>query len=138
MYETGVTQAPNGVALLAAIYLLAMLSIATVTDLLSHRIPTALLAPSLLVAAILGAVSAGFAGLLAAGAGLCVGLAMLLPLYVVGGTAAGDVKLLAVAGAYLGPAGAFVAGMFTFVAGALFGIAWITWPSPTTIPSADF
>lgn len=45
-------------------------------------------------------------------AGLCLGLALLLPLYAVGGMGAGDVKLLAGVGAWCGPThvlGAFVA-----------------------------
>jgi prepilin peptidase CpaA len=44
--------------------------------------------------------------------GLAVGLALLLPLYAIGGMGAGDVKLLAGVGAWVGPAvtlGAFVA-----------------------------
>lgn len=127
MVDTNSIPGYDGFASLAGVYLLTMLAIATVTDLVSHRIPNALLVPSLAIAAVLGTLTQGIFGLLAAGAGLCVGLAMLLPLYVAGGTAAGDVKLLAVAGAYLGPTGAFFAGMFTFVAGAVFGLAWIAW-----------
>jgi prepilin peptidase CpaA len=64
-----------------------------------------------------------FAGL----AGLFIGLGMLMPLYLTGGTSAGDVKLLAVAGVYLGPTGALFAGLFTFIAGAVFGLLWIGW-----------
>src|SRR5438874_6649350 len=54
----------------------------------------------------------GTTGLLWALAGLAVGLALLLPLHAIGGMGAGDVKLLAGVGAWMGPAattGAFVA-----------------------------
>ena len=112
---------------LASVYLAATLLIATMTDVYTHRIPNVLLALSLFLASVFGTAVGGFAGLLATLAGACVGLTMLVPLYVVGGIAAGDVKLLAVVGAYLGPAGAFFAGLFTFVAGAVMGLAWICW-----------
>lgn len=98
-----------------------------ITDLVSRRIPNAFTAPALAVALLLGGIQDGAWGVLGALGGLWVGFLMLLPLYIAGGTAAGDVKLLAVAGAYLGPTGAFFAGMFTFVAGAIFGLIWITW-----------
>lgn len=98
-----------------------------VTDLISRRIPNAFTAPALAVALLLGAMQDGAWGVLAALGGLWVGFFMLLPLYLSGGTAAGDVKLLGVAGAYLGPTGAFFAGMFTFVAGAVLGLFWIAW-----------
>ncbi len=98
-----------------------------ITDLVSRRIPNAFTAPALAIALLLGGIQDGAWGVLGALGGLWVGFFMLLPLYIAGGTAAGDVKLLAVAGAYLGPTGAFFAGMFTFVAGAIFGLIWITW-----------
>lgn len=102
-----------------------MLLISSVTDLLYHRIPNALLVPALAAALLLGALHNGMGGLGLSLAGLCVGLFMLMPLYVAGGTSAGDVKLLGVAGAFLGPLGALFAGMFTFIAGAVLGLLWI-------------
>ena len=44
----------------------------------------------------------GFDGLLAGLTGMCCGLLCLLPLYAVGGMGAGDVKLMAGIGAWLG------------------------------------
>jgi prepilin peptidase CpaA len=102
-----------------------MLLFATVTDVVAHRIPNALLAPALAIALLIGVNAAGLTGLLASIGGLIVGLMMLLPLYVAGGTSAGDVKLLGVAGAFLGPSGALFAGLFTFIAGAALGFAFI-------------
>jgi prepilin peptidase CpaA len=52
---------------------------------------------------------------------------MFLPLYLVGGMAAGDVKLLGVVGCFLGPWGAVIAGLATMMAGAVFGIIAIAW-----------
>jgi prepilin peptidase CpaA len=58
-------------------------------------------------------------------AGASVGLLTLLPLYAIGGMGAGDVKLMAGLGAWMGPAltlGAFVASAIT---GGVFGLAMI-------------
>jgi prepilin peptidase CpaA len=113
--------------LLPAYFLVATLIIATMTDLVSHRIPNILLAPSLSIALLLSVVTQGPSGVLMALAGLAVGLAMLMPLYVMGAMGAGDVKLLGVAGAFLGPVGALIAGLATFIVGAVFGLLWIGW-----------
>lgn len=112
-------------ALVSVVCLVATLLAATLSDVVSHRIPNVLLLPALLVAAALGITATGGYGLLMCLAGLCVGLTMLMPLYALGAMGAGDVKLLGVAGAFLGPAGALFAGLATFIAGAVFGGLWI-------------
>src|SRR3954447_17247969 len=59
--------------------------------------------------------------------GAALGLALLLPLYAIGGMGAGDVKLLAGIGAWMGPAltlGAFVA---TGITGGLMAVAMVAW-----------
>lgn len=107
--------------------LIAVVLAATVTDIASHRIPNRLLMPAFAIAVIIGAASSGLTGIAVSLAGLGVGLAMLLPLYAIGGMSAGDVKLLGVAGAFLGPGGALVAGIATFIAGSALGLIWIGW-----------
>jgi prepilin peptidase CpaA len=67
----------------------------------------------------------GLGGLGNALAGAAVGLACLMPLYLAKGMGAGDVKLMAGAGAFLGPLNAFLAAMLTLVAGAVLGILLI-------------
>lgn len=114
-------------ALLPTYFLIATLLIASLIDVVSHRIPNLLLAPALSVALLTGVTLGGLGGIFASLAGLGVGLIMLLPLYVMGAMGAGDVKLLGVAGAFLGPWGALVAGLTTFIAGAIFGLLWIGW-----------
>ena len=114
-------------ALLPTYFLLATMLTATMTDLISHRIPNVLLAPALSIALLSGAVLHGPTGLISPLAGLGIGLAMLFPLYAMGAMGAGDVKLLGVAGAFLGPQGALIAGLMTFVSGAVFGLLWIAW-----------
>ena len=115
------------VTAMAAAHLVLLLGISSFTDLTAHKIPNALLLPGLAIAVLLASFGYGVGGVATSVCGLLVGLAMLLPLYVAGGTAAGDVKLLGVAGAFLGPTGAFFAGLFTFIAGAVLGLTWIAW-----------
>ena len=113
--------------------LFVLLACAVATDLSYRRIPNLLLAPALSIALLLHTMTNGVDGLLVAAGGLALGLAMLSPLYVVGGMAAGDVKLLGVVGSILGPWGAIVAGLATMIVGGIFGLTVIVWQrlSPT-------
>ncbi|MBI3399853.1 MAG: prepilin peptidase [Acidobacteria bacterium] len=54
--------------------------------------------------------------------GLVLGLALMLPGHIVGATGAGDVKLLAALGAWLGPAGTFTAFLYSAIAGGALAI----------------
>ncbi len=110
-----------------ALLLFVLLGVSVATDLRSRRIPNLLLLPALSLALMLHAIDAGVAGLGTATGGLAVGLAMLMPLYAIGGMGAGDVKLLGVIGSFLGPWGAVVAGMATMIAGAVLGIVFLLW-----------
>ncbi len=107
--------------------LLVLLAAAVVTDLRSHRIPNLLLAPALSLALLINTIHSGPEGLVIATGGLVLGVAIFLPLYLVGGMAAGDVKLLGVVGSFLGPWGAIIAGLATMMVGAIFGIIVIAW-----------
>lgn len=109
------------------VVLFVLLAAAVATDLSNHRIPNLLLMPALSLALMLHATTGGVDGLIAAAGGFTLGLAMLLPLYVIGGMGAGDIKLLGVVGSFLGPWGAVVAGLATMMAGAVFGITIIVW-----------
>jgi len=65
---------------------------------------------------------AGVPGIVQWLAGMAVGLGFLLPFYIGGGMAAGDVKLLAAVGSVLGPLPAVLAGGVTLFAGAALGM----------------
>src|SRR5262245_58233971 len=56
-------------------------------------------------------------------AGAVVGLACLMPLYAIGGMGAGDVKLMAGVGAWIGPACTFWAFLATALVGGAIGLA---------------
>lgn len=93
------------------------LSIAAYTDWREHRIYNKLLGPAFLFALIFHSLSEGKAGIKLSLYGALLGFTLLLIPYFLGGMGAGDVKLLAVIGAFGGPA--FV--MISFLYGAAIG-----------------
>ncbi|GAB2476490.1 prepilin peptidase [Comamonas humi] len=66
-------------------------------------------------------------GLLWALAGLAVGLVMMLPLYLLHAMGAGDVKLMAMAGAFLGPDEVVRAVIFVFITGGIAAVSYSLW-----------
>lgn len=102
--------------------LTAVLTAASVSDLRRHRIPNPVSLGGAALALAIAGVTTGLHGLLLALAGLAVGLVAFLPAYVKGGMAAGDVKLMAAVGAFLGPAGALDAVALSLVAGGVLGV----------------
>ena len=71
--------------------------------------------------------TAGAAGFLWALAGTALGLALLLPLYAIGGMGAGDVKLLAGVGAWVGPVVTFWAFATSAVVGGVMALVMVAW-----------
>jgi prepilin peptidase CpaA len=93
-----------------------------VVDLYTRRVPNALtmgVAGAGLAAAAAHATGLSFG---AAIAGFVVGLLLMLPGHIVGGTGAGDVKLFAALGAWLGPAHIMTAFFYTALAGGLLAV----------------
>ena len=91
-------------------------------DLRTRRVPNALTIP--LAVAGLACAAGGISGLTIRAAlfGLALGLLLMLPGYVFGATGAGDVKLLAAAGAWLGPAHVGVAFLYTAIVGGVLAL----------------
>ncbi len=54
--------------------------------------------------------------------GLFLGVAFLLPVYLIGGMGAGDVKLMGAVGSILGPQGVFIAFLYSAIAGGLYAL----------------
>ena len=105
----------------------AILVEAAVIDGMKLRVPNWLTFHFVIGGLAFAAWSGGASGLLWATGGAALGLALLLPLYAIGGMGAGDVKLLAGVGAWMGPAltlGAFVA---TAITGGLMALAMVAW-----------
>lgn len=106
---------------LTVVVLLGYVAAVAIVDSVKHRIPNALTVSAAAVGLILGAILHGAGGLLAATEGLAVGFFLFLPLYLLGGFGAGDVKALAAAGSFLGPLGALLATICTLIAGGIGG-----------------
>jgi len=96
-------------------------------DLLFHRIPNRLTGSLLCLGLALQFTSGGWSALGAAALGVPVGLAVLLPLYTLRATGAGDVKLLAAAGAALGPHWIALAGAYSLIAGGVLAAGYVLW-----------
>lgn len=105
--------------------LIVMLALAVLSDLGTRRIPNALVYGGLALAVSLRGLQHGGAGVLDAVSGSTLAALPLLILWMLGGMAAGDVKLMAAAGAFLGPAAAIVAMLATLIVGGIFAVgAW--------------
>jgi prepilin peptidase CpaA len=91
-------------------------------DLRTRRVPNALTLPFAVLG--LAAAVSGWSGLTMSAAlfGLLLGLVFMLPGYVFGATGAGDVKLLAAVGAWLGPTLIGVAFLYTAIVGGVLAL----------------
>jgi prepilin peptidase CpaA len=126
------TDLPSAAAAMAAqphlAVLVVMLLAAAATDLHSRRIPNWLTYGGAIagLAISLGSNGPGPAWP-SAMAGLLAGLAVLLPLHVLRVLGAGDVKLMAAAGVFLGPVDVLYAALFTFIAGGVAALVFVAW-----------
>jgi prepilin peptidase CpaA len=107
----------------AGIVLVAVLVLATWSDVRTRRIPNALTLSAFLFALVLRSVAGLDAladGLLGAG----LALVFLLPLFALGGVGGGDAKLLTAVGAFLGVHGLVVALLATAIAGGVMALVF--------------
>lgn len=117
---------------------LAMLLVAViVADLRSRRIPNRLVLLGLLIAVGLHSFSSAGWGLVYALKGALVGFAMLLPLYMLRVLGAGDVKLMAMVGSFLGPVATIGTVLMTLVAGGVLALAVALWNGVFTVALAN-
>jgi prepilin peptidase CpaA len=103
---------------------IALAIVAASTDIVSRRIPNLLIVVGLVSAL---AVQLALHGALSGGAiwlgGVLTGFGLLLPFYLMRGMAAGDVKLMLMLGAWLGPVAAVDIAVNTFVIGGVWSLA---------------
>ena len=108
-------------ALVTAVIAIGM-GAAAVIDLRTRRIPNILTATLAAVGVGLAAAGFGRVGLGASVLGCLLGLAFMMPGHIFGATGAGDVKLLAAAGALLGPKDTIYAFLYTAIAGGVLAL----------------
>jgi prepilin peptidase CpaA len=104
------------------VVLLVMVGLSAVTDIRQRRIPNALTLGGAACALLYRGLSGGFAGLGSSVGGWAVGLALFMPMYLIRGMGAGDVKLLGAVGAWVGPTGALWSAFYTVLAGGLLAL----------------
>lgn len=100
-----------------------LLTLAAVIDLRQRRIPNALSFTGMAAGLVLGFWLDGWSGLSTSFLGLLTGGALFLPFYLARGMGAGDVKLMAAVGAFLGPWHVLLAGITVALLGGVIA-AW--------------
>jgi prepilin peptidase CpaA len=103
---------------------LAVLGVATFTDLRSRRIPNWLVLPFLLTGIVVSVWTQGWSGLGQSLGGALLGLVIYGVLFWMGGMGAGDVKLCAAIGAWVGPQQLILALVITGMAGGVMVFCW--------------
>jgi len=101
---------------------LAVALAACVTDLRTRRIPNGLTFGAALVAFVFYLGTDGLSGLGWSAAGWVTGLAVFLPFFLLGGMGAGDVKLVAALGAWLGPGRVVWVALYGGIAGGVLAV----------------
>jgi prepilin peptidase CpaA len=109
--------------------LLVLLLVASISDCRSYKIPNWLTFGGSAFALIYSTVvpfspQLGFGWALG---GFALGLSLMLPLYMLGMMGAGDVKLMAMVGAFLGMTNTLYAVLFVFVSGGLAALVFALW-----------
>ena len=105
-----------------AVILTVAVGIATVTDLQSQRIPNWLNFPLMIAGLAYHAFFGGLEGFTASAQGFGLGLAFMIVPFFAGVMGAGDVKLMAAIGAWLGPDQTTTAFLFTCLFGGLYAV----------------
>jgi prepilin peptidase CpaA len=102
-------------------------ALACATDLRSARIPNVLTFSAIAAALVFHAAAPAGLGLQAAGLGLVVGLLVFFPFFALGAMGAGDVKLMAALGTWLGWYAAINVALFGALAGGVLAIVVALW-----------
>ena len=100
---------------------------AAITDVRSHRIPNALTFGAALIAVLVHGYADGWSGVGYGLAGWLLGAVVFFPFFALGGMGAGDVKLLAAIGAWLGPGAIIWVALYGSIAGAVMALAVGAW-----------
>jgi prepilin peptidase CpaA len=108
--------------LVRVVLLLGTVGVAALIDIRTRRIPNPLTFGSAAMAFGFFLWTGGLHGFAQSLGGWAVGVALFLPLFLIRGMGAGDVKLLGAVGAWLGPMGVLVAGLYSVLAGGVLAL----------------
>ena len=118
--------------ILTCAVLAALLAIAVVSDLRSRRIPNALVLAGIGLAIAIEAIALGTGTVPLAGrdwwsplAGLATGFVLLMPLHLLRAMGAGDVKLMAMVGSFVGAPTVLATTLYTLLAGGLLSLIFM-------------
>lgn len=101
---------------------LGIVAAAAVIDVRTRRIPNLLTFGSAALAGVYALLTGGLNGLGLSAAGWAIGIALFLPMFLLRGMGAGDVKLLGAVGGWLGPIGVLYAALYSVVAGGVLAL----------------
>jgi len=128
---------PKLMGFLALVPMLVLMLLAAKQDISSHRISNKLVLTGVLFGVVLNGILPeglgfnsqvpGALGWLAAFKGVAVGIGLFLPLYWLRAMGAGDVKLMGMVGAFLGPNDVLGAVLATLVAGGVMALLVVMW-----------
>jgi prepilin peptidase CpaA len=108
--------------------LMALMLLAAVFDVRSHRIPNRLVLIGIVAGCLCNWILPAHTlrqGVLFPIEGLAVGFALFVPLYLLRAMGAGDVKLMAMVGAFVGPHDALFAALVTMIVGGALAIGYV-------------
>jgi len=108
-------------------YLTAVLVIASLVDYRSFRIPNWLTFSTLAAGISYLTIMKGWEGFLFSISGAAAGFGLLIMPFIIGGTGAGDVKLLGAIGSFLGPHGIFAVFILSCILGAVYALLLLAW-----------
>jgi prepilin peptidase CpaA len=100
----------------------ALLALACISDVRTRRIPNALTFSAVVAAVVFHLLTGGSSAAGWSLAGCVLGALLFFPMFALRGMGAGDVKLLAAVGAWLGPGQVAMAALATSVAGGVIGV----------------
>jgi len=107
---------------LGRIVVLGVVGIAAVIDVRTRRIPNLLTFGSAAAAVVYHVWIGGIGGVVPSMSGWAVGIALFLPMFLLRGMGAGDVKLMGSVGAWLGPLLVLYAGLYSVLAGGILAL----------------
>jgi prepilin peptidase CpaA len=135
--QRGIEMTPNLMGLLALVPMMVLMLLLAKQDISNHRISNKLVLIGVLSGVVLNGVLPegwgfnsqipGALGWWAAIKGLAIGMLLLLPLYWLRAMGAGDVKLMGMIGAFLGPNDVFGAVLATFLVGGVMALVVVMW-----------